>query len=276
MALASEPNLHYDRVTAAWNYLIGEDLHFGYFTKPAETLPEATQALTRIMAQRASISAGMEVLDVGCGTGNPAMFLARQLGCRVTGISTSGVCVEQAERRAAALGVRDIRFQVADGTAMSFAGESFDRVWVMETAHLIVEKERLLRECVRVLRPGGKLALCDIVLRRQIPLPEVLRLRRDLMTLQVSFGRAKLEPFETYARILSNLGVAAEIEDISEHVLPTVDHWRRNAEMHAAEVQQMLGPEELRDFRQSCDILARFWREGRLGYVLLVAAKPER
>jgi 27-O-demethylrifamycin SV methyltransferase len=276
MALASEPEFHYDRVTAAWNYLIGEDLHFGYFAGPAGTLPEATQALTQIMAQRASVSAGMEVLDVGCGTGHPALFLARQLGCHVTGISTSRVCVEQAQRRAAALGVGDIRFQVADGTAMDFAGQSFDCVWVMETAHLIAQKDRLLRECVRVLRPGGRLALCDIVLRREIPLAEVLKLRRDLMTLQVSFGRAKLEPFETYARLVRELGLRAEIEDISERVVPTVAHWRRNAELHAAEVEQILGPEELRDFRQSCDILTRFWQEGRLGYILLVATKPGR
>lgn len=276
MSLASEPDIHYDRVTAAWNYLIGEDLHFGYFKEPTYTLPEATQALTRVMAQRASISAGMDVLDIGCGTGNPAMFLARELGCRVTGISTSRVCVEQAERRAAALGLRDIRFRVADGAATGFADQSFDRVWVMETSHLIAQKECLFRECVRVLRPGGKLALCDIVLRREIPLEEVLRLRGDLTTLQVAFGRAKLQPFETYARMLNEFGVRTEVEDLSERVLPTVDHWRRNADLHAAEVEQILGPEDLQDFRQSCDILARFWQDGRLGYVLLVATKPER
>jgi 27-O-demethylrifamycin SV methyltransferase len=275
MALPSEPDIHYDRVTAAWNYLIGEDLHFGYFTEPTDTLPHATQTLTRIMARRASITAGMEVLDVGCGTGNSAVFLARRLGCRVTGISTSRACVEQAKRRAAALGIRNIRFHVADGTAMGFAGQVFDRVWVMETAHLVLRKERLLQECVRVLRPGGKLALCDIVLRREIPLPEVLKLRRDLMTLQASFGRAKLEPFENYARILGDLGVRTEIEDISKHVPPTLAHWRRNAELHAVEVEHILGPEELRDFRRSCDILSRFWQEGRLGYILLVAVKPE-
>src|SRR5215470_80050 len=97
---SSSPGAHYDRVTDAWQYLIGDDLHVGYFENLDDDLLTATQFLTRLMADSAQLKPASEVLDVGCGTGSPAIFLALERGCRVTGISTSGVGIARAKIRA--------------------------------------------------------------------------------------------------------------------------------------------------------------------------------
>ena len=89
MASSDDPVNHYDRITRAWQLLLGEDFHFGYFRASTDSLAAATRNLTTLMAQQGGVGPSMEVLDVGCGIGNPACLLAESYGCRVTGISTS-------------------------------------------------------------------------------------------------------------------------------------------------------------------------------------------
>src|SRR5713101_462355 len=98
---------HYDRVTGPWSLLLGENLHYGLFESEADDLPTATRRLTELMVDAAEIVEGAEVLDVGCGTGAPACYLAGRFGARVTGITTSKVGVAAARTRAVEAGVID-------------------------------------------------------------------------------------------------------------------------------------------------------------------------
>ena len=99
-----DPIDHYDRVSEAWNLLMGQDLHYGLFPHGDTFLESATLQLTQRMIETSQItsqSTAAEVLDVGCGTGNPACFLAETHGCRVLGISTSIAGLAKARRYAA-------------------------------------------------------------------------------------------------------------------------------------------------------------------------------
>lgn len=116
MAEADDPVTHYDKINRAWQYLLGEDFHYGYFRDENESLEDATENLTTLMAKKGLIGSDLSVLDVGCGIGNPACLIAERHGCRVTGISTSREGVELATRRAHDKGLaKRITFQVADG-----------------------------------------------------------------------------------------------------------------------------------------------------------------
>jgi ubiquinone/menaquinone biosynthesis C-methylase UbiE len=99
---------------------------------------------------------GSDVLDVGSGTGGPALYLAERTGCRMTGLEVNSVGVEIAHRMAAeaALGDR-VRFVEADGMDMPFPDASFDIVISMNVMNVFEDKVGLFREVRRVLRPGG-------------------------------------------------------------------------------------------------------------------------
>jgi cyclopropane fatty-acyl-phospholipid synthase-like methyltransferase len=265
---AYDPAAHYDRVTSAWRLLLGEELHYGVFDHGDEPLATATAALTERMIAAARFAPGLRVLDVGCGTGAPACHLASSLGVEVLGITTSAVGVESARARAAALGLELVSFEVRDGTDNGLPDESFDRVWVLEASHLMRERHRLISECARVLRPAGRLVLCDIIRRRQIPFTEVRERRDDFITLRAAFGDARMEPLEHYVELVQESGlVVDQVEDLTQETLPTFGRWQENASNHRKEVAQALGDAGLEAFERATSILDRFWRDGTLAAI---------
>ncbi|MBN2798785.1 MAG: class I SAM-dependent methyltransferase [Deltaproteobacteria bacterium] len=273
---SNEPSAHYDRVTRSWGYLLGEDLHYGWFTQGGEPLSEATTALTRQMAALAAFQPGAAVLDVGCGTGSPACHVAAHYGVSVLGISTSVEGISAAKERAARLDLSErVRFEVRNGMNNGLPSNGFDRVWVMESSHLMDDKAALLRECARALRPGGRLVLCDVIRRRELPLGEVLRHAKEFALLRNVYGRAKMISLADYEGLAAEAGLTpVSSQDISAPTQPTFDRWRDNAARHREEVVALVGEDYLDAFAQSCDVLDRFWSDGTLGYGLFAAEKP--
>jgi 27-O-demethylrifamycin SV methyltransferase len=270
-----DPEVHYDRIMPAWRLLMGRNLHYGYFTTSDEALDAATNNLTLRLATHARLAAGLDVLDVGCGDGQNSCFLADHFGCRVTGISTGKKGVDQARRLARAGGpTRTVTFEVRDGMDNGFAGASFDRVWVLQSSHFMLDKRRLFDECVRVLRPGGRVALGDIVLRSPLPMAEVVRFREEFLLLHRVFGRAKMEPLEVYRSLAEASGLQVEVlEDVSTETLPTFDRFRRNAATNRDQVIELVGEPMWRDFLAACDVLEAFWKQGRFGYGMVAGVK---
>lgn len=266
---------HYDRVTSAWGLLLGDELHYGLFATGDEDLPTATRALTDRMVAEARIEPDVEVLDIGCGTGAPACELA-SLGARVTGITTSAVGIEAATERARAAGWADrTTFVQRDGMDNGFPDASFDRTWALESSHLMRDRGALLSECGRVLRPGGRLALCDIVLLRPMPFDAVRSLRKELALLREVFGDAQMLELATYEQLAADAGLVVETaEDVTALARPTFARWRENATTHREAVVAELGVDDWQRFVDSCDVLDELWGAGWFGYAVLGAVKP--
>ena len=271
----ADPAAHYDRVTDAWRLLLGDALHYGVFDRGDEPLPVATRALTERMVAAARFRPGQRVLDVGCGTGEPARHLVTTQDVRVLGITTSAVGVRQATEAAAAAGLSDrASFERRDGTDNGLPDASFDRVWVLESSHLMPARDRLIAECARVLRPGGRLVLCDIVRRRAVPFAEVRARRAEFAVLRAAFGEARMDLLDDYVALARVNGLGVDlVEDLTAATLPTFDAWRANAAKHRTEVCALLGADELARFERSVDILEAFWRDGTLGYGLVAASR---
>ncbi len=274
IASSYRPSAHYDHVHAAWRLIMGEEFHYGYFASPDTPLARATAALTALMRERAQVTEGMRVLAVGCGTGRQACDLAQSLGARVLGITTSAGGVEAATELAAGRSLDSARFEVRDGTDNGLDDASFDVAWVLESSHLMRDKDALLRECARVLAPGGRLVLCDIVRKREIPFLEVRARRDEFAVLRAAFGDAHMEPLERYSSTLTNLGLrVTDASDISVPTLPTFAAWRANVDTHAKALEQLLGGQGTDEFVASTHILESFWMDDTLGYGILAAAK---
>jgi 27-O-demethylrifamycin SV methyltransferase len=269
-----EAAAHYDRVHDAWQLIMGEEFHYGLFDTPTVPLEEATAALTAKMRDRAAIAAGDRVLDVGCGTGRQACELAEKLDARVLGITTSGRGVTAANELAAAGGVANARFEQRDGMDNGLESESFDVVWALESSHLMRDRPALLRECARVLAPEGRLVLCDIIRRREIPFAEVRARRKDFALLRDVFGDAHMEPLEAYTSTLNELGMAVtDSSDITQPTLPTFAAWRARVDQHESTLRDLIGAGAVEDFVEGTNILESFWIDGTLGYGILAAVK---
>ena len=107
---------------------------------------------------------GARVLDVGGGLGGPARTLARDLGCRVTVLDATPAFCEAGILLTARTGLADrVAFRHGSALALPFADGAFDLVWMQNVGMHIADKGRLYAEIARVLRPGGRLALQDLL-----------------------------------------------------------------------------------------------------------------
>ena len=268
------PAAHYDRVHRAWQLIMGEEFHYGLFESAETPLDRATEALTRSMLDRAAMGAGDRVLDVGCGTGHQSCDMVARLGVSAVGITTSPSGVEAATALAAARSLRGAVFEQRDGTDNGLDDNAFDVVWVLESSHLMRDKPALLRECVRVLAPDGRLVLCDIMRRREIPFPEVRARREDFALLRRAFGDAHMEPLDAYTSTLAALDMTVtDASDISQPTLPTFAAWRANVDTHEDTLRDLIGDAGVHDFVESTHVLEGFWRDQTLGYGILAAVK---
>lgn len=131
---------------------------------PVEEFHVRGRQATAELAALAAPQADDRVLDVGCGIGGPARYLARTYGCRVTGIDLTAEFVRTAELLSRQVGLAErVAFQVADALDLPFDPASFELVWTQHVAMNIGERSRLYGEMARVLVPGGRLAVYDIV-----------------------------------------------------------------------------------------------------------------
>lgn len=275
---ADRPDTHYDNISAAWRLLMGESFHYGYFENPEDSLDTATEALTKQMALRAEIEPHHRVVDAGCGIGGPALYLAEHIGCHVSGLSTSPIGIATAKERAVERGFEErVDFSVRDAMDNRFDDRSFDRVWVMESSHLMPDKSRMIHESARVLKPGGRLVLCDIIMQRDLSMRDIMKRAKAFDLLRVVFGRAKMETLNAYRKWCEDAGFQIEsCEDISQQTSLTFARWKENAGRYDKQVRGLVGEKALTDFVCACEELERMWQDQILGYGILSARlKPE-
>lgn len=113
------------------------------------------------LIQHARLEPGMRVLELACGTGDPALEVARRVGPngRVTATDLSPQMVDECRKNASAAGVSNMDFAVVDAEALEFGRESFDRVTSRLGVMYFVDAQRALSEIKRVLIPGGIVTL---------------------------------------------------------------------------------------------------------------------
>jgi len=121
---------------------------------------------TEELAAAAAIDSSTHVLDLGCGIGGPARYLAATFGGRVTGVDLSPAFIDAATYLTSRCGLSDrVRFQVGGALQLPFHNAAFDAVFLQHVAMNIEDRPALYQEVHRVLAPGGRFATYDLVLR---------------------------------------------------------------------------------------------------------------
>jgi ubiquinone/menaquinone biosynthesis C-methylase UbiE len=102
---------------------------------------------------------GKDCLDAGCGGGRYAMSLARIGAKRVTGVDAASASIRDAERRCESIGYSSGEFLVGDVLDLPLPDDRFDFVMSYGVLHHTTDPKRGIRECYRVLKPGGNLLI---------------------------------------------------------------------------------------------------------------------
>jgi SAM-dependent methyltransferase len=161
----ARPDVSYLDIQAA----VGITKHMGGF--------QATDELLSLC----HIGQAQEVLNVGCGIGVGPAYIARTYPCRVVGVDISEQMIAWSRQRAREEKVDDrAKFQVADVQDLPFESNRFDAVLVESVLAFVEDRQRALRECIRVLKPGGYVGLNEAIWLTPPP-PEMVRRTRAIV-----------------------------------------------------------------------------------------------
>ncbi|MEM8923984.1 MAG: methyltransferase domain-containing protein [Actinomycetota bacterium] len=228
-----------------------------------------SRAATEHVMAALGVAEGLRVLDVGCGIGGPARYCAAHLGATVDGVDLTPSYVEAARTLTDWVGLGDrARFHVGDGGSLGFDDATFDRAYLLHVGMNVADKAALFAELSRVVRPGGRVAVYDLMATGApgpaFPVPWA----RDP-------GASFLATPEHYAEALDGAGFTdVTSENRREHVLEFMTAAAQQAAK--AEGPPPVGLHLLMgdDAGQRLANMVASLRAGAISPVLLVATRP--
>jgi arsenite methyltransferase len=239
--------------------LVGDALHPGG--------AQLTERLGRIL----NLGSDTRVLDVAAGRGDGTLELAARFGCEIVGLDYGRRNVEAAKYRAGERGLADrVSFYCGDAERLPFADASFDAVVCECALCTFPNKPSAAAEFARVLRPGGRVGISDLVRRSALP--------RELEGLEAWIACiADARPLEEYSALLTGVGLNVGVTE--EHDRALIDFVERiRSRLLATEIMVGLKKVELpgidlamvKDVAR-CALAAA--KAGKLGYAIVMATK---
>jgi SAM-dependent methyltransferase len=114
------------------------------------------------LADRLPMKAGQHIVDIGCGLGGPARYMAKRFQCNVSGVDITGPFVEAANKLTALLRMeRQVKIQHGDGQRLPYPDSTFDGAYTQHVTMNVADRARFFAEAYRVLKPGAFFALTE-------------------------------------------------------------------------------------------------------------------
>ncbi len=246
-------------------------LHWGWFDREVgpqvkDDFLEACSRLNQAMLDKAHIGEDSKVLDLGCGNGNTAAWLARESRCQVTGIDLSGVRINNAIAALASQPPElQARLSYVKGSATELPQEdgTFSHVWSQATIYHVHDKEKAISEAHRVLQPGGLFVFDDLTKPRPDISDTARRYVYDRLLFDTDFS------FQGYQDALKSAGFQVlEAFDLSEHLGESYYCLGR-----MAEGQQERDPDTFTALSFAYDRMVEAIGQGELGWGMYVCRK---
>jgi cyclopropane fatty-acyl-phospholipid synthase-like methyltransferase len=223
-------------------------------------------------ADLANVGPASHVLEVGSGSGGPAVYLAGRRGCRVTGVDLNAHGVANGAQLAAARGVADrAAFQAIDASQpLPFPAETFDAVLSNDAMCHIEHRLEVLRDWRRVLRPGGRMLFTDAMIVTGIVSQEEIATRS-------SIGRYLFVPPGENERLIAAAGFTLlAAEDLTAAAEAIAQRWHDAREQHRDALVAREGEANFAGLQRFLACVHRLSAERRLSRYGYLAACPVR
>ncbi|MFI9203205.1 SAM-dependent methyltransferase [Streptomyces sp. NPDC053048] len=248
---------------AVWG---GEDIHTGIYAHAREPIADASRRTVERLAARLEdhLSPGRSVLDLGSGYGGTARYLAGTFGCRVVALNLSAAQNERHHRANVDRGL-DGLIEVVTGSFhdIPHADGQFDAVCSLEAFCHSDDRNRVLSEAARVLKPGGALAFTDIMAAEDTP-PDTIR---------PAVSRLGVDALATpafYRGRLTELGLAdVEFDDLTDQLTTHYARLTEETTSRATELRGIISPAYVDRLLENLPLWVDATRDRRLRWGIL-------
>ena len=227
---------------------------------------ETTEEFSKLL----EVKTDDNVLDLGCGVGGAAFYIARKYGCYVYGIDLSVNMIMCALESAASTGNGDkVSFEVSDASKRDLPGNCYDAVFSRDAFFYVHEKEVLLKKIFNVMRPGGRLVITDYCAGTS-------NAPTDEFKAYVEERGYSLTTLSQYETIMKDAGFEVKlVEDRSEQLSRCIEREIERSEHDKLKFVDALGEETVIRLQKSWRKKLEFVRNGDHKWGLFVAVKPE-
>jgi cyclopropane fatty-acyl-phospholipid synthase-like methyltransferase len=209
------------------------------------------------------------VLDIGCGSGGPALFLAQEVGCRVTGIDFNEAGIRAGQSLVEQAGLQNqIDFRNADMRGgLAFPDGAFSAIVSIDVVCHVLDRTSIFSEWIRVLRPGGRMLYTDPVVVTGLVAKEEFATRSS--TGDFAFG-----PPGVNEKLIRDAGFKLLLaEDVTEGEIEVSRRWHDSREVRAAELIRLEGEETFAGLQRFLATVHTLTSEGRMARFVYLAGK---
>jgi len=242
----------------------GEHIHVGIYNYDSEPIKFASQRIVPKMASQLNLDVFKKVLDLGSGYGGGPRYLAKNFGCHVTCLNLSEVQNERNEQFNLERGL-DHLIDVVHGSfeEIPLPDNSFDIVWSQDAIVHSADRDRVVAEAYRVLKPGGQFILTDLMQDDNIPEgvlgPVLDRIHLDsLGSFKFYWHEARKNGFELMS-----------INNMSQHLVTHYDRVRQETEKRYEEIVDACGREYIDQMIQGLNHWVKAGHQGHLNWGIM-------
>jgi len=237
---AESKTQHYEVPTKFYQCCLGPQLKYSacYYAKGNESLAEAEEHMLALTCERARLTDGQSILELGCGWGSLTLWMAEHYPrARITGVSHSRTQREHILSEAGKRGLTNIEIITCDMNTFDIMAGRFDRVVSVEMFEHMKNWPRLMVSIARWLKPGG-IFFAHVFTHSHFAYHFEVRDERDWMS-KYFFTGGLMPAHGLFPQFQDDLKLVEDWKINGRHYAQTAEHWLQNMDRHRIEIMPL-------------------------------------
>jgi SAM-dependent methyltransferase len=213
---------------------------------------------------------GTRLIDIACGSGGPALRVARLSGCEILGVDIDEKAIAVAREQAIAVGLAERAWfdRIDAGQSLPFQAGSFDALICIDAINHLPDRVHVLADWARLLKDGGRLLFTD-------PIVVTGPLSNDEIAVRSSIGYFLFAPPGEDERLIEAAGLElVRREDVTQNMAEVAGRWGAARAARAEDLRRIEGETTFEGQQEFFRVAERVARERRLSRFVFVAKKP--